>query len=676
MTPQDKTFQLKAPFSPSGDQPNAIEQLVEGVKQGEPHQVLYGVTGSGKTFTIANVIEKLQRPTLIISHNKTLAAQLYGEFKEFFPENLVEYFISYYDYYQPEAFIPSSNTYIEKDLQLNADIEKLRLRATTSLSMGRRDVIVVASVSCIYGIGAPEDYEANIFQSHKGQVISQNMFLDKLVRLFYSRSQVVLESGKFRVKGDTIDIYPPQEDYGIRMQFFGDEIEKIQRFDLDSGKRIEDLDWYTFFPANLFVTRKEALNLAIQEIQADLIKQIDYFEAQGLFLEANRLRERTEFDLEMMRELGYCSGIENYSRYLSRRQPGSRPYCLIDYFPDDFLLVLDESHVTIPQIRGMFAGDRSRKYTLVEHGFRLPSALDNRPQKFEEFESLTHQVLYMSATPGDHELEKSQGVVVEQIVRPTGLLDPPVEVRPCTTQVDDLLDEVDNEVKRGNRVLVTTLTKRMSEELTRYLGDLDIKAKYIHSDIAALDRVDILRELREGKFHVLVGVNLLREGLDLPEVGLVAILDADKEGFLRSGQALIQTAGRAARHEEGRVILYADSITKSMQKLINETEYRRTKQLAYNEKHGITPQSVNKVKKDIFQDALGNRAKTYEEFEENVNVAAEAVAEYLSSDDLAKRVRETRKKMEVAAKELDFIEAARLRDEMFALQSVLKERGG
>ncbi|MEM6628799.1 MAG: excinuclease ABC subunit UvrB [Bacteroidota bacterium] len=676
MSDQEYKFQLKAPFRPSGDQPGAIQQLVEGSNQGEPHQVLYGVTGSGKTFTIANVIEQLQRPTLIISHNKTLAAQLYGEFKEFFPENLVEYFISYYDYYQPEAFIPSTNTYIEKDLQLNADIEKLRLRATTSLSMGRRDVIVVASVSCIYGIGAPEDYQANTFQSYQGQVISQNMFLDKLVRLFYSRTQTLLDSGKFRVKGDTIDIYPPQEDYGIRLQFFGDEIEKIQRFDLDSGKRIEDLKWYTFYPANLFVTRRESLNLAIQEIQADLIKQVDYFEAQGLFLEANRLRERTEFDLEMMRELGYCSGIENYSRYLARRQPGSRPYCLIDYFPDDFLLVLDESHVTIPQVRGMFAGDRSRKYTLVEHGFRLPSALDNRPQRFEEFESLMNQVLYMSATPSDYELEKSQGVVVEQIVRPTGLLDPPVEVRPCTTQVDDLLDEVDNEVKRGNRVLVTTLTKRMAEELTRYLGDLDILAKYIHSDIAALDRVDILKDLREGKFHVLVGVNLLREGLDLPEVGLVAILDADKEGFLRSAQALIQTAGRAARHEEGRVILYADRITKSMQKLIDETEYRRTKQLAYNEAHGITPQSVNKVKKDIFESALGNRAKTYEEFEEKVTVAAEAVAEYLSSDDLAKKVREVRKKMETAAKELDFIEAARLRDEMFALQSVLKERGG
>jgi len=676
MTETEHPFKLHAPFAPSGDQPAAIRQLVEGCQQGEAHQVLYGVTGSGKTYTIANVIAQLRRPTLIISHNKTLAAQLYGEFKEFFPENLVEYFISYYDYYQPEAFIPSTNTYIEKDLALNADIEKLRLRATASLRMGRRDVVVVASVSCIYGIGAPEDYEANIFQTHQGQAISQNMFLDKLVRLFYSRTQAQMESGKFRVKGDTIDIFPPQEDYGIRIIFFGDEIETLQRFDLGTGKRIEELSWYTFYPANLFVTRREALNQAIQEIQEDLVKQVDYFEAQGLFLEANRLRERTEFDLEMMRELGYCSGIENYSRYLAQRKPGSRPYCLIDYFPEDFLLVIDESHVTIPQVRGMYGGDRSRKFTLVEHGFRLPSALDNRPQRFEEFESLMNQVLYMSATPGEYELEKSQGVVVEQIVRPTGLLDPPVEVRPCTTQVDDLLDEVDNEVKKGNRVLVTTLTKRMAEELTRYLGDLDIQARYIHSDIAALDRVDILRQLREGIFDVLVGVNLLREGLDLPEVGLVAILDADKEGFLRSGQALIQTAGRAARHEDGRVILYADHITDSMKKLIDETEYRRTKQLAYNEQHGITPKSVNRAKKDIFQDALGNRANTYEEFEENVTQAAEATAEYLSSDELAKKVREIRKKMETAAKELDFIEAARLRDEMFALQSVLKERGG
>ncbi len=670
----DRPFKLHSSYKPAGDQPQAITQLVEGLESGEQHQVLYGVTGSGKTFTIANVIEQAQRPTLIISHNKTLAAQLYGEFKEFFPDNLVEYFISYYDYYQPEAFIPTTNTYIEKDLSLNTDIEKLRLRATTALTMGRRDVIVVASVSCIYGIGKPEDYEANIFQIHRDQVISQNMFLDKLVKLFYSRTQTVLEHGKFRVKGDTVDIFPAYDDYGIRVIFFGDEIETIQRFEPDSGKRVDDFQWYTFYPANLFVTRRESLNIAIEEIQEDLVKQVDYFEAQGMFLEANRLKERTEFDLEMMRELGYCSGIENYSRYLSRRTPGSRPYCLLDYFPDDYLMVIDESHVTIPQVRGMYHGDRSRKFTLVEHGFRLPSALDNRPQRFDEFESMVSQALYMSATPAEYELEKSDGVVVEQIVRPTGLLDPPVELRPCTTQVDDLLEEVDNEVKRENRVLVTTLTKRMAEELTRYLGDLDIKARYIHSDIDALDRVDILRELREGKFDVLVGVNLLREGLDLPEVGLVAILDADKEGFLRSSQSLIQTAGRAARHVEGRVILYADKITDSIQQLLDETEYRRTKQLAYNQAHGITPQTVKKSKKDIFQDTLGMRAKSYDEFEEAVNVAAEATSEYLTTDQLKKKIQEIRKKMETAAKELDFIEAARLRDEMYAMQSVLKDR--
>ncbi len=667
-------FKLHSDYKPAGDQSQAISQLIEGVDSGEQHQVLYGVTGSGKTFTIANVIEKAQRPTLIISHNKTLAAQLYGEFKEFFPENLVEYFISYYDYYQPEAFIPTTNTYIEKDLSLNSDIEKLRLRATTALTMGRRDVIVVASVSCIYGIGKPEDYEANIFQIHRDQLISQNMFLDKLVKLFYSRTQNVLEHGKFRVKGDTVDIYPAYDDYGIRVIFFGDEIETVQRFDPESGKRVEDLQWYTFYPANLFVTRRESLNIAIEEIQEDLEKQVKYFEAQGMFLEANRLKERTEFDLEMMRELGYCSGIENYSRYLSRRTQGSRPYCLLDYFPDDYLLVIDESHVTIPQVRGMYHGDRSRKFTLVEHGFRLPSALDNRPQRFDEFESMTNQIMYMSATPAEYELDKSGGVVVEQIVRPTGLLDPPVDIRPCTTQVDDLLEEVDNEVKRGNRVLVTTLTKRMAEELTRYLGDLDIKARYIHSDIDALERVDILRDLREGIFDVLVGVNLLREGLDLPEVGLVAILDADKEGFLRSSQSLIQTAGRAARHEEGRVILYADKITDSIQQLLDETEYRRTKQLAYNQEHGITPKTVKKARKDIFQDTLGIRAKTYEEFEEAVNVAAEATSEYMTTDQLKKKIHKTRKKMETAAKELDFIEAARLRDEMYALQSVLKDR--
>ncbi|MCL4131899.1 UNVERIFIED_CONTAM: hypothetical protein GTU68_027396 [Idotea baltica] len=652
-------FDLQSPFQPAGDQPQAIEQLIEGIEQDEPHQVLLGVTGSGKTFTIANVIQELNRPTLIISHNKTLAAQLYGEFKAFFPNNLVEYFISYYDYYQPEAFVPSSNTYIEKDLSINQDIEKLRLRATTALCMDRRDVIVVASVSCIYGIGRPEDFEANIYYAVKGQQISQNALLDKLVKLFYSRSQTILEPGNFRVKGDTVDVYPAYDDHGIRFLFFGDEIEKIQRFDVATGKKIEDLRDYTMYPANLFVTRRETLNEAIVDIQKDLVNQVEYFEAQGMFLEANRLKERTEFDLEMMRELGYCSGIENYSRYLAQRTPGSRPYCLIDYFPDDFLVIIDESHVTIPQVRAMYHGDRSRKFTLVEHGFRLPSALDNRPQKFDEFNYLARQIIYLSATPSEYELEKSDGVVVEQIVRPTGLLDPPVEVRPCVNQVDDLLEEVDNEVKKGNRVLVTTLTKRMSEELTKYLMDLDINSRYIHSDIDALDRVDILRELREGKFDVLVGVNLLREGLDLPEVSLVAILDADKEGFLRSGQSLIQTAGRAARHSEGRVIMYGDKVTKSMKKLLDETEYRRKKQIAHNEEHGITPTSVSKIKKDIFQDALGSRAKTYE---------------YMTGDEIKKQIANIRKQMEAAAKELNFVEAARLRDEMFAMQALMKDK--
>lgn len=670
----NNVFDLQSEYTPSGDQPNAIKQLGEGLENGEAHQTLLGVTGSGKTFTIANVIANSNRPTLIISHNKTLAAQLYGEFKEFFPNNLVEYFISYYDYYQPEAFIPTTNTYIEKDLSINQDIEKLRLRATTALVSGRRDVIVVASVSCIYGIGKPDDFTSNIFYSNVGMVISQNAFLDRLVRLFYSRNQHNLEPGKFRVKGDTIDIYPAYDDYGVRFIFFGDEIERIERFEIDTGKKVEALRDYTLYPANLFVTRRESVNTAITQIQDDLVKQVKYFEDQGMYLEANRLKERTEFDLEMMRELGYCSGIENYSRYLAGREPGSRPYCLIDYFPEDFLLVIDESHVTVPQVRGMYHGDRQRKLTLVEHGFRLPSALDNRPQQFDEFNSLVNQAIYMSATPSDYELEKSDGVVVEQIVRPTGLLDPPVDVRPCGNQVDDLLEEVDEEVKKGNRVLVTTLTKRMSEELTKYLGDLNIKARYIHSDIDALDRVDILRDLREGRFDVLVGVNLLREGLDLPEVSLVAILDADKEGFLRSGQSLIQTAGRAARHEKGRVIMYGDKITKSMKKLIDETEYRRGRQIAYNEEHGITPRTVRRQTRDIFEDALGNRSKTYEEFEEKVNVAAEAAAEYMNEEELKKKISNIRKEMEAAAKDLNFIEAARLRDEMFAYQAMLKER--
>ncbi len=674
MKPEDYRFELKANFKPSGDQPEAIRQLVEGVKSGEAHQVLLGVTGSGKTFTVANTIQQLQRPTLIISHNKTLAAQLYGEFKEFFPDNLVEYFISYYDYYQPEAYVPSTNTYIEKDLQINPDIEKLRLRATTALTMGRRDVIVVASVSCIYGIGRPDDFKANVFSAYQGMTITQNMFLDRLVQLFYSRSRAGLERGKFRVQGDSVDVYPAYDDLATRFVFFGDEIEEVFRIDPETGKSQGKINDFTLYPANLYVTRRETLASSIKGIELELGQQIAYFEEQGMFLEANRLKERTEFDLEMMRELGYCSGIENYSRYLAERDPGSRPYCLLDYFPEDYLMVIDESHVTLPQVRGMYEGDRSRKFTLVENGFRLPSALDNRPQKYTEFEENQNQVIYMSATPGDVELEKSAGVVVEQIVRPTGLLDPPVEVRPCINQVDDLLDEVDEEVKKGRRVLVTTLTKRMAEEFSKYLGDLNIRSRYIHSDVTALDRVDILRELREGRFDVLVGVNLLREGLDLPEVGLVAILDADKEGFLRTDRSLIQTAGRAARNSEGRVIIYGDKITKAMQKLLDETAYRRAKQIAYNEKHGITPTTIVKANIDIFQSALGSRQNDFQQADPNLSQAAEEQAEYMSKDQMEEKIRDIRKQMEKAAKELDFIEAARLRDEMFTYQALKKDR--
>jgi len=666
-------FKLHAKFSPAGDQPSAIEQLVEGVNTGERFQVLQGVTGSGKTFSIANVIQKLQRPTLVISHNKTLAAQLYGEFKEFFPENLVEYFVSYYDYYQPEAYLSSSNTYIEKALTLNADIERLRLRATSALCMGRRDVIIIASVSCIYGIGRPQDFESLIFVVEKDQRITMNRFLDQLVQLSYSRSQVEFDRGNFRVNGDTVDIFPAYEDDIIRLIFFDDEIEEIHRIDIDTGKRKKSLDNFTVYPANLFVTSRDVLNQSIHKIQDDLMRQVKYFEEQHMFLEANRLKERTEFDLEMMRELGYCSGIENYSRYLSEREAGSRPYCLIDYFPDDYLLILDESHVTVPQVRGMYHGDRARKLTLVENGFRLPSALDNRPLKFTEFEGLTNQVIYMSATPADYELEQAEGIVVEQIVRPTGLLDPKIDIRPCGTQVDDLLEEIDNEVKRGFRVLVTTLTKRMAEELSRYLTELRIKSTYIHSDIDTLDRVDILQNLRAGKIDVLVGVNLLREGLDLPEVSLVAILDADKEGFLRSERSLIQTAGRAARHAEGRVILYADKITKAMQRLIDETNYRRSKQIAYNEKHGIVPKTVIRKQTDIFGQALGgNRTRQYQQTEVQVSVAAEEKAEYMTEAELKKKIAEVRKKMEQAAKDLDFMQAAALRDEMYAYQKQLK----
>lgn len=672
----EKSFELKSSYTPSGDQPEAIRQLVEGLDDGERHQVLLGVTGSGKTFTMANVIQQVQRPTLIMSHNKTLAAQLYGEFKTFFPDNLVEYFISYYDYYQPEAFIPSTNTYIEKDLSINNEIEKLRLRATSALLSGRRDVIIVSSVSAIYGMGRPEDFKANIWTFQEKERISLNAFLNRLVDLFYSRTTGDFKRGNFRVKGDTVDIFPAYEDFGIRVMFFGDEVEKIQIFDPETGRKQESLYSYTMYPANLFVTPKDALNSAIKDIQAELVQRVEYFKKLGMFLEAQRLLERTEFDLEMMRELGYCSGIENYSRYLSYRDAGTRPYCLLDYFPEDYLMVIDESHVTVPQVRGMYGGDRSRKMVLVEHGFRLPSALDNRPQQWDEFESMIHQVVYVSATPSDYELQAAGGVVVEQIVRPTGLLDPEVEVRPLINQVDDLLEEIDERTKRGERVLVTTLTKRMAEEMARYLADLKIKCRYIHSEVDSLERVDILHDLRAGKFDVLVGVNLLREGLDLPEVTLVAILDADKEGFLRSAQALIQTAGRAARNVDGRVILYADRITPAMQKLMDETTRRRRIQMEYNEKHGITPETIKRENVDVFGSALGRRLKGEPEPEEarDWSLAADsAEAEYLTAPVVEERIKALRKDMEAAAKELNFVEAARIRDELFSYQAMLKE---
>ncbi|MCB0429937.1 MAG: excinuclease ABC subunit UvrB [Flavobacteriales bacterium] len=671
-------FELVSDFKPTGDQPEAIRQLCEGIRRGDPAQALLGVTGSGKTFTIANVVKELQRPTLILSHNKTLAAQLYGEFKTFFPNNAVEYFVSYYDYYQPEAYMPTTDTYIEKDLSINDEIEKLRLSTTTALLSGRRDVLVVSSVSCIYGIGNPDDFGENVTEIRAGQTIARNKLLHQLVNALYARTEGDFERGHFRVKGDTLDIYPAYADLAYRVSFWGDEIEKIESFEPASGITLEKFDQVKIYPANIFVTTKERLQQSIFQIQEDMVKQVDYFRETGRNLEAKRLEERVTYDLEMMRELGYCSGIENYSRYFDGRSSGSRPFCLIDYFPDDFLMVIDESHVTIPQIRGMYGGDRSRKENLVEYGFRLPAALDNRPLQFDEFESLAPQTIFVSATPGDYELEKSEGTVVEQIIRPTGLLDPVIDVRPCQNQIDDLLDAVGEVTKRGERVLVTTLTKRMAEELAKYMSNLNIRCRYIHSEVDTLDRVEILRDLRLGKFDVLIGINLLREGLDLPEVSLVAILDADKEGFLRSERSLTQTAGRAARNINGLVIMYADKITESMQKTIDETNRRRAKQMAYNEANGLVPQAIIKSREQILaQSTLGKGARkehVYEKQETTIVSAADPATAYMKKEDWEKVIRQARKQMETAARELNFVDAARYRDELFALEAAFREK--
>ncbi len=665
-------FELTSEFQPTGDQPEAIKQLTEGILRGDKAQTLLGVTGSGKTFTIANVIQNLNRPILVLSHNKTLAAQLYGEFKQFFPNNAVEYFVSYYDYYQPEAYIPVTNTYIEKDLSINDEIEKLRLSTSSALLSGRRDVIVVSSVSCIYGIGNPDDFTNNVIRLKIGDKISRNIFLHDLVSSLYSRTELELSRSNFRVKGDTVDVFPAYADICYRIVFFGDEIEELETFDPLSGKSITQMDEMTIFPANIFVTSKDKMKESIFEIQDDLMKQLDYFREVGKHLEAKRLEDRVTYDLEMMRELGYCSGIENYSRYFDGRQAGSIPFCLLDYFPDDYLMIIDESHVTIPQVRAMYGGDRSRKQNLVEYGFRLPSAMDNRPLKFDEFETMVNQCIYVSATPADYELMQSDGIIVEQLIRPTGLLDPVIEVRPSQNQIDDLLDEINRVIQQNERALVTTLTKRMAEELTKYMTRLNIKCNYIHSDVATLDRVEILRDLRLGNFDVLVGVNLLREGLDLPEVSLVAILDADKEGFLRSERSLTQTAGRAARNLQSKVIMYADKHTHSMKRTIEETNRRREKQIAYNLKYNITPTQIIKSKESILGQTSVANTKAYIE-DQKLTVAADPVVKYMNAEQIEKAIQKNKKQMEEAVKELDFIEAARLRDEINDLKGLLNK---
>ena len=674
-------FQLQSPYQPGGDQPTAIEQLTEGLLEGERFQTLLGVTGSGKTFTMANVIQNVQRPTLVLTHNKTLVAQLYGEFRQFFPDNAVGYFVSYYDYYQPEAYIPVSDTYIEKDLNINEELDKLRLQATSQLLTGRRDIVIVASVSCIYGMGNPQEFENGVIRITKGQIISRQGFLHSLVNSLYNRSQGEFSRGTFRVKGDTIDINLPYADNSCRITFFGDEIEEIETIETGTSKRINTLDNIAIFPANLYLAPKDQMQSIMYEIQDEMRLQVEYFKSIGKLIEAQRIKERVEYDLEMIRELGFCNGIENYSRFFDRRTPGSRPFCLLDYFPNDFLCILDESHQTVPQVAGMYGGDRSRKLTLVDYGFRLPSALDNRPLNFHEFENMVNQTIFVSATPGEYELERTGGVVVEQVVRPTGLLDPPIEVRPSVNQIDDLLDEIDKRVTKGDRVLVTTLTKRMAEEMDKYLGKINIKSKYIHSDVDTLERVEILRQLRLGEIDVLVGVNLLREGLDLPEVSLVAILDADKEGFLRNERSLTQTAGRAARNVDGMVIFYADKMTESMQRTIDETTRRREKQVAFNTEHNITPRTIKKsieqvMKQTSVLDIKGfdNKRSYAIQGDEDIiksTSAAEEGSLYKTIPQIEKAVQQTKKQMEKASRDLDFIEAARLRDEMFKLQKEL-----